>query len=120
MPNLETLFLKWFGRLIRDEDWTLEIVADQFRKGCEVSTDSRHRLATIYCQTGLAPNEETACHEVCHILLDRLYSAVHRVTDCLDGNAHNVAVEWLDQASEEVCNMLARRFVEAYKEGKDG
>ena len=113
----ERLFRLWFRRLIPDPGWTLVFDAnDELKNDAELTMQPRYREATFHYRPSAEPRSRslTACHEVCHLVIARIYCLGSDMFKHLDSSG--VTMKAFDAAVEEAVEDLARAFLRAYGE----
>jgi len=115
------LISKWWKRLVKDKGWTVTINADEFagNRTADVWVDTRHRQASFHFSGAAEPEEEIACHEVCHVLLAPLLAASAIILEKGGVKDREMAEAVMETASETVTSTLTRLFLEMYKHGRD-
>lgn len=113
----EEWFHKWMKRLL-EPGWDVRLVADPslaegYAEGVTVPGNQR---ATIRYNPDQTPRNDTACHEVCHLLVSHLALAGQSVADVLEGQAKALAEDRLRHDEEETVELLERAFLRAYGE----
>jgi len=112
----EALFRKWFERLLPDPDWTLRFIPDdECASDAGVTHRFRYREATFRFRPSLEPTDMVACHEVCHVLVARIYVNAKQLIESA-GDPQGMGGVALEGATEEMVEDLARAFVRAYGE----
>lgn len=115
---------KW-KRILRLRDWEIridtrsgELVDSQDSFSATVERDSRMRIALICIATGRPPRavEEDIVHELVHIVLHPLWSAIHRATQQLGQQARELADATVADGEELAVEALTNALIEAYAE----
>lgn len=111
----KALFRKWCARLLPAPGWTLHFIPDDdCQNEAEITHRFRYREATMRFRPSVQPSDMLVCHEVCHVLVARLYvNALELLQGA--GDAVGFAKRAIDGATEEMVEDLARAFVRAYR-----
>lgn len=110
-PTWESQFQLWARRLLAGTAWKIAYVADTEIGAAlaRVHYNAKERTATFRYDPRYTPDNTTACHEVVHLLVARLYDVV----DALAGD-DPTAKKWAEAAGEETTEEIARAFLAAH------
>ena len=102
-----------------DPEWDIVLATDDTcGERAYVKTYLPSREATIMvCPTRDVRPMATACHEVVHILLQRVQDAAQRIIEQLPEELRRFAQETWTEAHEETTEDVARAFRRAYGDG---
>ena len=122
MPNRENWVLlleKWIERLVPDPGWDIQLVADRSIEGhhrADSCSIPANRTATIRYNPEITARNDTACHEVLHVVLGGLTLAADNAADELSEQAARMCRMMLSTGKESAVEMLTLAFLKAYKE----
>lgn len=115
----ETRFKIWIERLMPDPGWDIQLVADRSIEGhrrAETFSLPANRTATIRYNPEIAARNDTACHEVLHVVLGGLALAADNAADELSEQAARMCRMMLSEGKENAVEMLTLAFLKAYEE----
>jgi len=111
----DTLFEKWFGRLITDPGWTMHAVGDDHLETPASYTVIRpHRQVVFRYRPTHTPSDIIACHEICHLFLGEMQRWADHCFEELPDPARRLAHKGMSDALEQAADDLARAFMQAY------
>jgi hypothetical protein len=105
----------WIKRLLGPE-WEVVLAADDTygERACVKAYVPSREATIMVCPTRDVRPQATACHEVVHILLQRIQDVTERMIDQLPEAVRQFARDTWAAAHEEVTEELARAFCRAY------
>jgi len=112
---MERLILRWWKRLVTDDGWTISFHPDEnLHAPATVTADHCIREVHFAYRPQDKARSKVACHEVCHVLVERTYYAGCKLANALQASepAHCLFAA----AAEEDVDALARAFLRAYEE----
>jgi len=120
-PEFRAKVEQWVSRLL-DRDWEIVITADDTISGtASAQIWLANKEATVRVNPlGDGKSSHNACHEIVHIMLDRMGQVAQRMIGQLPADLRGFADKTWTQALEEVTEELTRRFLAAYGEKADG
>jgi hypothetical protein len=105
----------WIERLLGPE-WDVVLAADDTygERACVKAYVPGREATIMVCPTRDVRPQATACHEVVHILLQRMQDVAERMIDQLPEAMRPFARQTWAEAHEETTEDLARAFCRAY------
>ena len=113
-PTWPKLFGKWCKRLLIETKWRCKTLADPNLDKDDVATvtyKSEYRTATFHYRPGSQPENNTACHEVVHLSLARVWAAAEKLLA-----EDQAGKDWFEAVLEESVEEIANAFLAAYGE----
>ncbi len=113
----ESLFKKWFERLILDPGWSVSCVGDEHLEyPASYTVIIAHRQAVFRYDPNQLASNRIACHEVCHLFFATIAKGTGHAFGELPETGRRIAERHLKDAEEEAVDDLARAFLRAYGE----